>query len=91
MVISDEHLIQLSDENVRRHMAVCPYISPHLFALLLEFLPVGLPLHPELTALVCGAVMYKTQKVKCCGFSSFPLCILPDEPAKLDQPAFVFL
>ena len=63
MVISDEHFIQLPDEHICWDMTVFPYISPHFLALLLEFLPAGFPLYPELTTLVCGAVMCKTQKV----------------------------
>lgn len=84
MVIPDEHFIQLSEEHICRHMTVGPYIPPHLLALLLELLPAGFPLCPELTALVRGAVIRKTQKVECCGFSSLLRCVLPGEPAKLD-------
>ncbi len=84
MVISDEHFIQLPDEHICRDMTVFPYISPHFLALLLGFLPAGFPLYPELTTLVCGSVMCKTQKVKCCSFGSLFRCILLGEPPKLD-------
>lgn len=87
MVISDEHFIQLFDKLVCRDISVCPYISPHLLTLL----PAGFPLYPELTAPIYRAIMHKTQKVKCCGFSFLFRSILLGESPKLDHPAFVLL
>jgi len=49
MVISNKYPIQLLYQFVRWAVAVCPYIVPHLFIFLSEFLPARFPLYSGLS------------------------------------------
>ena len=92
MEITNQNLVQLSN-NVRN--VPCAHLFDalvYLPAFLNELLPAGFPLHSELTVPTLGTVVCKTEEVEGfrLAFSSLPPVVLC-KSAKFQQSALVFL